>query len=103
MRPTAGRKVRKRYGFDEWQKGNYLRIDSSSIIHFDLFENAANVEKLIGTGAFTINDVRRAAGQAEIDEPGGRQSFMTKNIASIGRDIKSFKGRWKTTKMKGGK
>lgn len=84
--------VRKRYGFDEWQKGNYLRIDSSSIIHFDLFENAANVEKLIGTGAFTINDVRRAAGQAEINEPWARQSFMTKNIASIEEILNPLKG-----------
>lgn len=75
--------VRKRYGYDEWKRGNYLRIDSSSIIHFDLFANAANVEKLIGTGAFTINDVRRAAGQAAIMEPWADQSFMTKNIAPI--------------------
>ena len=75
--------TRKRYGYDEWIKGKFLRVDSSSIIHFDLFENAANVEKIIGTGAFTVNDVRRAAGQTEINEPWARQSFMTKNFAPI--------------------
>jgi HK97 family phage portal protein len=84
--------VRKRYGYDEWQKGNYLRIDSSSIMHFDLFENAANIEKIIGTGAFTINDVRRAAGQAEINEEWANQSFMTKNIASIDEIANPIKG-----------
>ena len=56
--------VRKRYGFEKWRAGTYLRIDSSSIIHFDLFANAANVEKLVGSGVFSINDIRAAAGQA---------------------------------------
>ena len=84
--------TRKRYGYDEWHKGNYLRIDSSSIMHFDLFENAANIEKIIGTGAFTINDVRRAAGQEEIDEKWANQSFMTKNIAPINNVVNPIEG-----------
>ena len=54
---------RKRYGYEGWKKGDYLRVDTSSIIHFDMFANAANVEKLVGSGAFTINDVLRAANQ----------------------------------------
>ena len=61
-------------------------------MHFDLFANAANVEKLIGTGAFTINDVRRAAGQEEINEPWARQSFMTKNIAPISNVVNPIEG-----------
>lgn len=76
--------VRKRYGYDQWKRGNYLRIDSSSIIHFDLFANAANVEKLVGSGAYTINDVRRAANQATINEPWADEHFMTLNISPMG-------------------
>lgn len=37
---------RKWYGFEDWKKGSYLRVDTSSIMHFDIFANAANVEKL---------------------------------------------------------
>ena len=74
--------TRKRYGYRRWRRGDYVRVDSSAIIHFDLFANADNVEKIIGTGAFTINDVRRAAGQAPINEPWADQSFMTKNIGA---------------------
>lgn len=74
---------RKRYGFDAWKSGSYLRIDSSSIIHYDLFSQAANVEKLIGSGVYTINDVLEGAGQAPIDEPWARQHFLTKNIGRI--------------------
>ena len=73
--------VRKRYGYDEWRRGNTLRVDSSSILHFDLFANAANIEKIIGSGTFTINDVRRAANQAPIDAPWADESHMTLNIA----------------------
>ena len=75
--------TRKRYGYDQWRKGNYLRVDSSSIIHFDLFENAVNVEKLVGSGAYTINDVRRAANQSRIEEPWADAHYMTLNIASV--------------------
>lgn len=73
--------VRKRYGYDEWRRGNTLRVDSSSILHFDLFANAANIEKIIGSGTFTINDVRRAANQAPIDASWANESHMTLNIA----------------------
>lgn len=74
---------RKRYGYKEWKKGNYLRVDSSSITHFDLFANAANVEKLVGSGAFSINDILKAANRAPINEPWADKHYMTKNIAAM--------------------
>lgn len=74
---------RKRYGFDAWKSGSYLRIDSSSIIHYDLFSQAASVEKLIGSGVYSINDVLEAAGQAPINEPWANHHFLTKNIGRI--------------------
>lgn len=75
--------TRKRYGYDAWARGDYIKIDSSAILHFDIFENAANVEKLVGSGAYTINDVRRAANQAPIDEDWANQHYMTLNIAAM--------------------
>lgn len=74
---------RKFYGYDRWRTGEYVWVDSSSIIHFDLFANAANVEKLVGSGVFCINDIRRAAGQAIINEPWAWRFWLTKNIAAI--------------------
>lgn len=74
---------RKRYGFEEWQKGNYIQIDTTTIIHFDMFANAANVEKLIGSGAFSINDVLAAAGLPEIDEPWAKKHWLTLNIGTM--------------------
>ena len=75
--------TRKRYGFEEWQRGNYIQIDTTTIIHFDMFANAANVEKLIGSGAFSINDVLAAAGLPEIDEPWANKHWLTLNIGTM--------------------
>lgn len=82
--------LRKRYSFEEVSAGDYLRIDTSSIIHFDLFAAAASVEKLIGSAAFTINDVRRAAGQPEINEPWANEHYLTKNISRIGETAQAL-------------
>lgn len=75
--------IRKRYGFEEWKKGNFVRIDTSAILHFDIFGNAANIEKLVGSGAFSINDILKATGQSEITEDWASQHFLTKNIGTI--------------------
>lgn len=82
--------VRKRYGYAGWSQGDYLRVDTSSIIHFDMFANAANVEKLVGSGAFTINDVLRAANQAPINEPWANAHFMTLNISTMGEATRNL-------------
>lgn len=81
---------RKQYGYDAWARGDYIRVDTSSIIHFDLFANAANVEKLVGSGAYTINDVRRAANQATINEPWADEHFMTLNISTMGEATRNL-------------
>lgn len=75
--------TRKRFGYDGWIQGNFVRVDSSAILHFDLFANAGNVEKLVGSGAFSINDVLRAANQAPIAETWANEHFLTLNIAKI--------------------
>ena len=83
---------RKRYGYDRLRAGDYLRVDTSSIRHFDMFANAANVEKLVGSGAFTINDVLRSAGLPTIPEPWADEHYMTKNIAALGAETTALGG-----------
>lgn len=74
---------RKRYGKEMFLKGSHLQIDTSTIIHFDMFQNAGNVEKLIGSGAFSINDVLAAANQPRINEPWADAHWLTLNISPI--------------------
>lgn len=72
--------TRKLYGYDAWRRGSYIRVDTSAIQHFNLFDLAPNIEKLIGCG-YSYNDLQRAAGGQEIDEPWANAHFMTKNFA----------------------
>lgn len=75
--------TRKRFGFDEWSNTRrYLRVDSSSILHYDLFAQAGNIEKLIGSG-YSVNEVRRASGDTAINEPWANAHYLTKNIGPI--------------------
>lgn len=83
---------RKRYGYDRIQRGDYLRIDTSSIRHFDMFANAANVEKLVGSGVFSINEVLRAAGLPAISEDWADKHYLTKNIATLGSEASVLGG-----------
>lgn len=83
---------RKRYGYDRMRSGDYLRVDTSSIRHFDMFANAANVEKLVGSVAFTVNDILRAAGLPTIPEPWADEHFLTKNIAPLSESVTSASG-----------
>ena len=71
---------RKCYSFADYAAGTRVICDSSTIMHFDIFGTAAATEKAVGSGAFTINDVRRAAGQPVINEDWADQSYMTKNL-----------------------
>ena len=76
--------TRKEYDLDDWMDGSYVAMDSSTITHFDLFEEAASIEKLIGSGVYSVNDIRRAAGQPRIEEPWADEHYMTLNISPIG-------------------
>lgn len=75
--------TRKRYGYNRWLAGDFMQIDTTTIIHFDMFSNAANVEKLIGSGAFSINDVLAAAGLPKIDEDWANKHWLTLNIGTM--------------------
>ena len=74
---------RKRNGMLEFVKGTYLKIDTKSIMHVDLLSVSSAIDKLIASGAFCINDIRKLVGETEINEPWANQHFITKNYASV--------------------
>lgn len=79
---------RKRFGYEDWARGDFVRMDTSSILHFDIFANAANVEKLIGSGAWSVNEIRKAAGEQPIPEAWADQHFLTLNISTMAEAVK---------------
>lgn len=71
---------RKRYGYEDWQAGTYMRIDTSSIQHYDMFAASVAIERVISSGLYSVNEVRRAANQPRIDEEWADKHYMTLNI-----------------------
>ncbi|MBS6678044.1 MAG: phage portal protein [Clostridiales bacterium] len=74
---------RKRNGYSGFRKGNYMKIETLAVKHIDIFDIATPVDKLISSGAFTINDILEVLGKPRIEEEWADQHFMTKNYSKI--------------------
>lgn len=88
--------VRKRYGYEDWVKGNYLHIDTTTIMHVDMFENADKIEKLIGSAVYSVNDVLEAMGRAPLPEKWADEHYLTLNISKVEDSVQNI------AQMKGG-
>ena len=66
-------------GFVGFQKGNYVRLDTSDIQHISILEMANAIDKLISSGGYTINDLRVMTGYSKINEEFADKHWMTKN------------------------
>ena len=73
---------RKRYGKDVLH-GSRMQIDTKCVKHVDLLSVSTAIDKLIASGAFSVNDIRNVVGEPEIDEPWANQHFMTKNYSTV--------------------
>ena len=83
---------RKRNGYENFSKGTYHKIDTKSIKHVDLLSVATAIDKLIGSGSFCINDIRKAVGDEPINEIWANQHFITKNYETVEQALKNLEG-----------
>lgn len=66
-------------GYNGFINNNYVKVDTSEISHVDILEMANAIDKLVSSGAFTINELRTITGFNRIDEEFADKHFMTKN------------------------
>lgn len=71
------------FGFRGWKAGNKVKINSQTIKHVDILDASSAIDKLIGCGAKSINDVLRITGDEPIDEEWADKHWMTKNYMDI--------------------
>lgn len=74
---------RKVYGQSLVYAGSYIVADLGGIRYTDIFDVANPIDKLIGSGAFCVNDIRVRLGLDIIDAPWAWQHWMTKNYSSV--------------------
>ncbi len=84
--------VRKRIGREAHLRGNDLVIDTSQIKHVDVLAEATEIEKLIGSGAFSVNGVLRLLGRPTINEPWADIHHITKNFMPLEEALKAATG-----------
>lgn len=84
--------IRKRYGYKEFSKGSYIQIDTRSIKHVDLLSVSTAIDKLISSGVFCVNDIRKLVGEPIIEEDFAYEHFITKNYMPFDEALKAIKG-----------
>ena len=72
------------FDFSSWGGGeNYLKVDTSKINHTDIFQIAAQAEKLVSSGLFSIDGVLDAMGADMINEDYSQAHWITKNYELV--------------------
>jgi len=84
--------VRKRIGKTEHLKGTDLIVDASQVKHVDIMSSSTQIDKLIGSGAFSVNDILKLLGRPPINEPWANQHYITRNYALIEEALRALTG-----------
>lgn len=74
---------RKRYGKKLVQTGSYIKIDTTTIMHVDIFDIAEKIDKLIASGMYCIDELRKKLGDAELNTEESKKHFITKNYMDL--------------------
>lgn len=72
---------RKQYG-KSVLAGSYLMVDTSSIMHVEPFEAAANAFNLLGVG-YSVDEVRKKFGDAPLGEDWSDKHYISKNFENL--------------------
>lgn len=75
---------RKWYGSKAIMSGTYCSLDTKQARNYDLISISNPISKIISSGVFTINEVRKELGECEIDPAIGDIHWITQNYAVIG-------------------
>lgn len=75
--------TRKTGTYEDYQKKTYFNIDTSCIMHQDIFEVADKVDKLISSGIYCIDELREKLKESPLNTEFSKQHWMTRNYANI--------------------
>lgn len=74
---------RKRYSSGDLERGTQLNVDTSQAIYVDWLTAASGVDKLVASGALSVNEVRALLRLPTIDEEWANRHYLTKNYGDI--------------------
>ena len=77
---TISEVLNKRATVYEYMNGNYYQCYTGGIKHRDLFETAANVEKLIGSAIINTDEAREELSLVPLNTPWSKTYYVTNNF-----------------------
>ena len=75
--------TRKTGTMEDYLDGTYFQMDTTMIMHVDIFEIADKIDKLISDGIYDIDEIRVKVGDSKLNTDFSTQHWMTKNYAKI--------------------
>ena len=75
---------RKYYGKMAYLSGTRCLMDTKNCRHYDFMTISTAVNKIISSGVYTINEVRKQLGETPIDPAIGDVHWITRNYAIVG-------------------
>lgn len=75
--------TRKTSTMDDFVKGTYMDVDTTMIMHVDIFDSAPNIDKLIASGTYNQDEVRVKLGDHALNTDFSKQYWITKNYSRI--------------------
>lgn len=84
--------LNKRATVYEFLQGNYYKCYTGRIKHRDLFESAANVEKIIGSSLMNTDETREELEIEPINKPWSKKYYVTNNFREAEVARRAVKG-----------
>ena len=71
---------RKELGMEAYEQyGIAFRVDTTQCAFFDVFDMTAEIEKVLGSGIFSVDDIRDKLGEETLKQPWSQAHFMSLN------------------------
>lgn len=80
--------TKKRFGSAEFNKGNYLLIDTTTVRHIDAISQANNLDKSIASGVLTPAQAQKYCNMLPCSEAWAHTYYITKNYQTIANALK---------------
>lgn len=80
--------TKKRFGANEFSKGNYLLIDTTTVRHIDAVSQANNLDKSIASGVLTPAKAQKYCNMLPCSEKWANEYYITKNYQTIANALK---------------
>jgi HK97 family phage portal protein len=75
--------TRKRYGSNGVKKGSFVSVDPSMVEISGIFASSDKLDKIIGCGVLSIDEVRQKVGETALGTEEAQKHFVTKNYGVV--------------------